>query len=94
VGETGEALGRIIAGVQEINRIVAEIAASATEQSTGLQQVNIAVNQMDQATQQNAAMVEESTAASHALSNEARELGRLVQRFRLAEGPAKGRRAA
>ena len=86
VGETGEALRRIIAGVQDINRIVAEIAASAQEQSTGLQQVNTAVNQMDQATQQNAAMVEESTAASHALSNEARELGRLVERFRLADG--------
>ncbi|MET3664188.1 methyl-accepting chemotaxis protein [Caulobacter sp. 1776] len=94
VGETGEALRRIIASVQEINQIVVEIAASATEQATGLQQVNIAVNQMDQATQQNAAMVEESTAASHALSNEARGLGRLVQRFRLAEGAQKTRRAA
>ncbi len=93
VGETGEALGRIITGVQDINRIVAEIAASATEQATGLHQVNTAVNQMDQATQQNAAMVEQSTAASHALSNEARELGRLVQRFRLAEGHS-ARRAA
>ncbi|ADG12574.1 methyl-accepting chemotaxis protein [Caulobacter segnis] len=97
VGETGEALRRIISGVQDMNRIVAEIAASANEQSTGLQQVNTAVNQMDQATQQNAAMVEESTAASHTLSNEARELGRLVQRFRLAEGGGaqdRGRRAA
>nr|WP_233206769.1 methyl-accepting chemotaxis protein [Caulobacter sp. FWC2] len=93
VGETGEALRRIIAGVHDINRIVAEIAASATEQATGLHQVNTAVNQMDQATQQNAAMVEQSTAASHALSNEARELGRLVQRFRLAE-TANTRRAA
>jgi methyl-accepting chemotaxis protein len=93
VGETGEALRRIIAGVQDINRIVAEIAASAAEQSTGLQQVNTAVNQMDQATQQNAAMVEQSTAASQALSNEARELGRLVQRFRLAADEAT-RRAA
>ena len=93
VGETGEALNRIIAGVQDINRIVAEIAASASEQATGLQQVNTAVNQMDQATQQNAAMVEQSTAASHALSNEARELGRLVQRFRL-DGRQTDRRAA
>jgi methyl-accepting chemotaxis protein len=93
VGETGEALRRIIAGVQDINGIVAEIAASAAEQATGLQQVNSAVNQMDQATQQNAAMVEQSTAASHALSNEARELGSLVQRFRLAESQS-ARRAA
>jgi len=93
VGETGEALRRIIGGVQDINRIVAEIAASAQEQSTGLAEVNTAVNQMDQATQQNAAMVEQSTAASHSLSNEARELSRLVQRFRLAESNG-ARRAA
>ncbi len=100
VGETGEALRRIITGVQGINQIVAEIAASATEQSTGLAEVNTAVNQMDQATQQNAAMVEQSTAASHSLSNEARELSRLVQRFRLAgdasrqDRPGSARRAA
>lgn len=93
VGETGQALHRIIAGVQDLNRIVAEIAASANEQATGLHQVNTAVNQMDQATQQNAAMVEQSTAASHALSNEARQLGRLVERFRLTED-GKERRAA
>ena len=93
VGETGQALHRIIAGVQDLNRIVAEIAASANEQATGLHQVNTAVNQMDQATQQNAAMVEQSTAASHALSNEARQLGRLVERFRLTED-GKKRRAA
>ena len=84
VGEMGEALRRITAGVVEINRTVAEIAAPAEEQATGLAQINTAVNQMDQATQQNAAMVEQSTAASHALSNEAAELSRLVGRFRLA----------
>jgi len=89
VGETGEALRRITAGVVEINRTVAEIAASAEEQATGLAQINTAVNQMDQATQQNAAMVEQSTAASHALSNEAAELSRLVARFRLAETGAR-----
>jgi methyl-accepting chemotaxis protein len=85
VGETGEALKRITAGVAEINRTVGEIAASAQEQATGLQQINSAVNQMDQATQQNAAMVEESTAASHSLSSEATELQRLVGRFRIGD---------
>ncbi|WP_165191140.1 methyl-accepting chemotaxis protein [Caulobacter soli] len=94
VGETGEALKRITAGVVAINRTVAEIAASAQEQATGLQQINTAVNQMDQATQQNAAMVEESTAASHSLSNEASELQRLVGRFRIEGGPAHAVRAA
>ena len=53
--------------VAEINAVVAEIAAGAQEQATGLGEVNAAINQMDQVTQQNAAMVEESTAASHSL---------------------------
>ena len=65
----------------EINAIVTEIAASAQEQATGLQQVNTAVNQMDQVTQQNAAMVEETTARLHALAGETEELGRLVGRY-------------
>ena len=94
VGETGEALQRITAGVVAINRTVAEIAASAQEQATGLQQINTAVNQMDQATQQNAAMVEQSTAASHSLSNEASELQRLVSRFRIDDGGVRAARAA
>ncbi len=86
VGKTGDALQRIMTQVAEISGLMTEIASSAQEQSTGLSQVNTAVNQMDQMTQQNAAMVEESTAASHALANEAKELSQLVARFRLAEG--------
>jgi methyl-accepting chemotaxis protein len=81
VGETGKALERIVTQVAELSGVVSEIAASAQEQATGLQQVNTAVNQMDQVTQQNAAMVEESTAASHALSVEAEGLARLISRF-------------
>jgi methyl-accepting chemotaxis protein len=83
VGQTGEALERIVAQVGEITGLVGEIAASAREQSTGLAEVNTAVNQMDQVTQQNAAMVEQSTAASHSLAQEAEALSRLVARFRL-----------
>ncbi len=83
VGQTGEALAAIMAQVAEIDGIVGEIASSAQEQATGLDQVNTAVNQMDQVTQQNAAMVEESTAASHALAQETGELGRLIGVFRL-----------
>ena len=82
VGQTGEALQRIVAKVAEITGLVSEITASAQEQATGLSQVNTAVNQMDQVTQQNAAMVEQSTAASHSLSQEADELVRLVGRFK------------
>ena len=66
VGETGRSLKQIIAEVGEISIVVNDIAASAQEQATGLHEVNTAVNQMDQVTQQNAAMVEQSTAASHA----------------------------
>jgi len=83
VGQTGEALQSIMARVNEISDLIAEIAASASEQSTGLLQVNTAVNQMDQVTQQNAAMVEESTAASHALAQEAEQLQRAVSRFQV-----------
>jgi methyl-accepting chemotaxis protein len=83
VGQTGEALQRIVSRVAEIDGLVSEIAASAQEQATGLQQVNTAVNQMDQVTQQNAAMVEESTAASHSLSQEAESLAGSVARFQI-----------
>ncbi|MFN3522752.1 MAG: methyl-accepting chemotaxis protein [Phenylobacterium sp.] len=90
VGETGEALERIVGQVAQITELVTEIAASAQEQATGLQQVNTAVNQMDQMTQQNAAMVEESTAASHALAQEGEELARLMGEFRLGLNRAQG----
>jgi len=85
VGQTGQALGRIVAEVAEIDGLMSEISASAQEQATGLQQVNTAVNQMDQVTQQNAAMVEESTAASHSLAQEADVLAASVARFKVAQ---------
>ncbi|MDO9430467.1 MAG: methyl-accepting chemotaxis protein [Pseudomonadota bacterium] len=85
VAQTGKALQRIATQVAEINGAVSEIAASAQEQAVGLHQVNTAVNQMDQVTQQNAAMVEESTAASHALASEATELARLMGQFMIGQ---------
>jgi methyl-accepting chemotaxis protein len=88
VGQTGEALARIVNQVVEINRVVAEIAASSQEQATSLAAVNKAVNEMDQVTQQNAAMVEQSTAASLSLANEAAYLGELVSRFSVSESDA------
>jgi methyl-accepting chemotaxis protein len=81
VGDTGNALSRIVEQVTRLNGLVMDIAASAQEQATGLGQVNSAVNAMDQTTQQNAAMVEQSTAASHGLAHEAEELARLVGQF-------------
>ncbi len=88
VGQTGEALQRIVTQVASIDALVNEIAASATEQSTGLHEVNQAVNQMDQVVQQNAAMVEQATAATHSLKGEASELARLVARFKVSAGEA------
>jgi methyl-accepting chemotaxis protein len=85
VGETGQALDRIVAQVGEITTAVSDIAASAQEQAAGLHHVNTAINQMDQVTQQNAAMVEQSTAASHALATEAAELVQLTKHFRLGD---------
>ena len=82
VGETGRALDKIVAQVADIDALISEIAASAQEQATGLAGVNTAVNQMDQVVQQNAAMVEQSTAATHALKSETAELNRLISRFR------------
>ena len=89
VGQTGAALERIRAQIVEINAIVVNIAASAQEQATGLDQINTAINQMDQVTQQNAAMVEESTAASHALAEKTEELGQLIGRFQLGRDGAR-----
>ncbi|QRM53343.1 PAS domain-containing methyl-accepting chemotaxis protein [Sinorhizobium sp. BG8] len=84
VGQTGTALEEILSQVQEVNTNVAAIVEAAREQSTGLREINQSVNSMDQATQQNAAMVEESTAASHSMSREADALHALLRHFRLA----------
>ncbi|MDG4675074.1 MULTISPECIES: methyl-accepting chemotaxis protein [unclassified Shinella] len=83
VDETGAALEAIVREVQEINGHVNAIVLAAREQSTGLQEINTAVNTMDQGTQQNAAMVEEQTAASHGLAGEAAALSALLAQFRL-----------
>ncbi len=72
----------------DINRIISDIAASAQEQAAGLDQVNTAINQMDQVTQQNAAMVEQSTAASKNLAQETGELTRLIAQFSIGHAPA------
>jgi methyl-accepting chemotaxis protein len=88
VGETGEALRRILAQVNEINQVVEAIAVGAKEQSRGLNEVNSAIGHMDQVTQQNAAAAEESTAASRTMSNETAQLAALVGQFRVARAEA------
>jgi len=92
VGQTGQALNQIFEQFSQIAVVVREIAASAREQASALGQINTAINQMDHTTQQNAAMVEESTAASHTLSRQANELARLISAFKV--HPGAGRRAA
>lgn len=81
VRETGRSLETIVDAVTGITGLVAEIANSSREQAVGLSEINTAVGQLDQVTQQNAAMVEESTAASHAMRAEAEALARLVGQF-------------
>jgi len=83
VGDTGKALEAIVGQVQEISRHVDAIVTATREQSTGLAEINTAVNTMDQGTQQNAAMVEEQTAASHGLAQEAAKLMQLLSQFNL-----------
>jgi methyl-accepting chemotaxis protein len=82
VGKAGDTLEHIAEQVIEINGLIRQISGSASEQAVGLKEINSAVNQMDQVTQQNAAMVEETTAASMALNEEAQTLKSLVARFR------------
>ncbi|WP_425352184.1 methyl-accepting chemotaxis protein [Agrobacterium bohemicum] len=86
VGNTGKALEEIVSEVQHINQHVNAIVESAREQSVGIQEINSAVNTMDQGTQQNAAMVEQSTAASHSLAKEAAALNHLITQFNLGDG--------
>ena len=95
VGETGSALTRIAEQVLSVNKLIQDISASSREQSAGLQEINIAVNNMDQVTQQNAAMVEETTAAASLLNDEAHTLRDMVMRFNVGRaGEAPRHRAA
>ncbi len=85
VGDTGKALEQIIRQVEQINGNVAAIVEASREQSTGIREISNAVNSMDQNTQQNAAMVEETTAASHNLAREAEALRDLLAKFRFGQ---------
>ena len=93
VGDTGQALTGIAGKIAEIDVLIFEIATSSQEQATGLNEVNTAVNHMDQVTQQNAAMVEEATAAAANLKTEAAELASLVSRFQTGVPTARVERA-
>jgi methyl-accepting chemotaxis protein len=94
VGATTNALRSVESHIGAINEHMAAIATSAREQSTGLAEVNVAVNQMDQVTQKNAAMVEEATAASVMLARESGRLRELIGQFDLGQGMTMSARAA
>ena len=83
VGKAGSALESIVERVSHISKLVSEIASGAAEQSAGLGEINIGVNQLDQVTQQNAAMVEQATAASHVLQKDTSTLAELVAGFQI-----------
>jgi methyl-accepting chemotaxis protein len=85
VTQSGQTLEKIVASVKKVSDIVAEIAAASREQSSGIEQVNRAVMQMDELTQQNAALVEEATAASQAMAEQVRSLNEMLARYRVAE---------
>jgi methyl-accepting chemotaxis protein len=98
VGDAGQTMGEIVASVQRVTDIIGEITAASGEQSDGIGQVNVAVTQLDQMTQQNAALVEESAAAAESLKDQAKRLAQAVQVFRVgasvdAVAPAKTTRA-
>jgi methyl-accepting chemotaxis protein len=88
VQDAGTTMAEIVGGVQRVTDIIGEITAAASEQSNELGQVNGAVVQLDQMTQQNAALVEESAAAAESLREQAEKLAALVATFRLRDGVA------
>jgi len=94
VSETGKALEGIVTEVKDVNVNVLAIVEAVKEQSSTLQEINSAIAEIDKATQQNAAMVEESTAASHGLAKEAVSLTDLLRRFNVGNGGAWSQKAA
>ncbi|MCM2447788.1 methyl-accepting chemotaxis protein [Rahnella sp. CG8] len=87
VTQAGGAMEKIVSSVSRVNDIMSEIAAASTEQSKGINQIGIAVVQMDSVTQQNAALVQESAAAAASLEEQARQLTEIVSVFKI-EGRA------
>ncbi len=85
VDQAGQTMGEVVSSIRRVTEIMGEISSASTEQSNGVAQVGQAVSQMDQATQQNAALVEESAAAAASLNTQARTLVQVVSVFKLAQ---------
>jgi len=86
VGEAGETITKVVSAVRQVTDIMGEITAASSEQTTGIEQINQALGQMDQVTQQNAALVEEAAAAAQAMSEQATGLRRAVGVFKVSGG--------
>lgn len=89
VETAGETMNDIVNAVTRVNDIMGEIASASDEQSRGIDQVALAVSEMDRVTQQNAALVQESAAAAAALEDQASRLKMAVSAFRLTAAPTK-----
>nr|WP_281068757.1 methyl-accepting chemotaxis protein [Ramlibacter agri] len=83
VTRAGQTMDEVVVGIRDVTSIMAEIAAASTEQTTGIQQVNQAISQMDSVTQQNAALVEEASAAAQSMREQAGRLAEAVAMFKL-----------
>jgi len=90
VQDAGSTMTELVASVRRVSDIIGEITASATEQNDGIRQVNQAVTRLDEMTQQNAALVEESAAAADSLREQAQRLNGLVQKFEIGQEPGSG----
>jgi methyl-accepting chemotaxis protein len=88
VADAGQTMSEIVGSVQRVSDIIGEITSASSEQSNGIAQVNTAVSQLDQMTQQNAALVEQSAAAAESLKDQATRLAQVVQVFRLGNAKA------
>ena len=88
VSAAGDSMTRIVAAVEEVRQLVGNITVATSEQTNGISQVNTAVSHLDQMTQQNAALVEESAAAAESLREQAEHLAQIVSQFKLADDRA------
>ena len=86
VSQSGLTLERIVGSVKKVSDIIAELAASSREQLSGIEQVNRAVTQLDQMTQQNAALVEQASAASNSMAGRSHAMSEMLDRYRLSAG--------
>ncbi|WP_288410830.1 methyl-accepting chemotaxis protein [uncultured Herbaspirillum sp.] len=92
VEQAGSTMQEVVSSVRHVTDIVAEISAASAEQTNGIEQINLAITQMDQVTQQNAALVEQAAAAAASMQDQAGRLAQMVSIFRLHEGEALAQR--